>query len=150
MDIPSSHSEPTGRSAMPRISYIWSKELQTAADQLPSNIGRSSVVHDLVEAFNLLNHDGNVTHTISRRVNGSEEGDIVHNMDHREDQTENTQNALNSGTPASLGVGARVVAPDPSLGSPEMLKRYHDHKYVGPFASLSWRLIRGIGCGVMQ
>jgi len=150
MDIPSSHSEPNGRSAMPRISYIWSKELQTAADQLPSNIGRSSVVHDLVGAFDLLNHDDNVKHTISQRVNVSEDGDEVHDINRREDQMENTQNALNSGTPAFLGAGARVVAPDPSLGSPEMLKRYHDHKYVGPFASLSWRLIRGVGCGVMQ
>jgi hypothetical protein len=36
-----------------RVSYIWSRQLQDACDQLPSNIGRSSMVHDLHRAFGL-------------------------------------------------------------------------------------------------
>ncbi|KAK8864566.1 hypothetical protein IAR55_001816 [Kwoniella newhampshirensis] len=39
-----------------RVAYIWSKELQDVADDLPSNVGRSSMVHGLVESLGLLNH----------------------------------------------------------------------------------------------
>ncbi|ORY32851.1 histone deacetylase 8 [Naematelia encephala] len=39
---------------MPRVQYVWSTALQAAADQLPANIGRSSIVHDLVFALDLV------------------------------------------------------------------------------------------------
>ncbi|WWC89170.1 uncharacterized protein L201_004088 [Kwoniella dendrophila CBS 6074] len=38
----------------PRVSYIWSQELQDVSDDLPSNIGRSSMVHGLIKALELL------------------------------------------------------------------------------------------------
>ena len=39
------------------ISYIWSEPLQRVSDQLPSNLGRSSLVHDLHRAIGLLDDE---------------------------------------------------------------------------------------------
>lgn len=39
---------------MTRVAYIWSAELQACADQLPANLGRSSLVHGLVHALGLV------------------------------------------------------------------------------------------------
>lgn len=39
------------------VSYIWSEELQRISDQLPSNLGRSSLVHDLHRALGLLDDE---------------------------------------------------------------------------------------------
>jgi hypothetical protein len=36
------------------VKYVWSKLLQDVCDQLPANLGRSSMVHDLIRAFGLL------------------------------------------------------------------------------------------------
>ena len=36
------------------VAYIHSSALIQAADDLPSNLGRASLVHDLIEALNLL------------------------------------------------------------------------------------------------
>lgn len=33
--------------------YIWSSHLQTVSDQLPANLGRSSLIHDLHRATGL-------------------------------------------------------------------------------------------------
>ncbi|WWC62139.1 uncharacterized protein I303_104730 [Kwoniella dejecticola CBS 10117] len=41
----------------PRVSYIWSQELQDVSDDLPSNIGRSSMVHGLIRALDLLERE---------------------------------------------------------------------------------------------
>ncbi|TXT08966.1 hypothetical protein VHUM_02440 [Vanrija humicola] len=38
--------------------YIWSPELQAAADALPANVGRSSAVHSLIRALGLLSDGG--------------------------------------------------------------------------------------------
>lgn len=40
-----------------KVAYIWSPTLQHAADQLPSNIDRSSMVHSLVHALDLWGED---------------------------------------------------------------------------------------------
>ncbi|WWC94618.1 hypothetical protein V866_001465 [Kwoniella sp. B9012] len=40
-----------------RVAYIWSQELQDVSDDLPSNIGRSSMVHGLIKALDLLDDD---------------------------------------------------------------------------------------------
>ena len=39
---------------MPRVAYIHSPQLQAVADHLPANLGRSSIVHSLVRALDLL------------------------------------------------------------------------------------------------
>ncbi|KAM0748508.1 Arginase/deacetylase [Meredithblackwellia eburnea MCA 4105] len=40
------------------VVYIHSKSLITAADQLPANVGRASLVHNLIHALGLLQEDG--------------------------------------------------------------------------------------------
>lgn len=67
------------------VAYVWSQEQQSIADQLPANVGRSSVVHSLVRSLGLLEECN----------------------------------------------GARVIAPDPTLGTRERLLRYHTPAYVG-------------------
>lgn len=37
-----------------RVAYVVSLELLKAADTLPSNLGRASLVHDLIASFNLI------------------------------------------------------------------------------------------------
>jgi hypothetical protein len=45
----------SGKGSVPRkVAYIWSPTLQHVADQLPANIGRSSMVHALIVALDLL------------------------------------------------------------------------------------------------
>ena len=39
------------------VSYIWSAELQQLSDRLPSNLGRSSLIHGLHRATGLLYND---------------------------------------------------------------------------------------------
>ncbi|WWC70151.1 uncharacterized protein I206_104098 [Kwoniella pini CBS 10737] len=83
-----------------RVSYIWSQELQDVSDDLPSNIGRSSLVHGLIRALDLLEE-------IS--------------MD--EETTEASAN------PSKLKK-AMIVPPDESLGTEECMLKYHDKDYV--------------------
>lgn len=40
-----------------RVAYIWSRELQNACNELPCNIGRSSIVHELHRAYGLFDDD---------------------------------------------------------------------------------------------
>ena len=42
-----------------RVVYVSSEASRAAADLLPSNIGRSSLVHSLIDAFDLLQTDPN-------------------------------------------------------------------------------------------
>ena len=53
-EIPTS---PTLRPPSRRVSYVSSPSLTSLASQLPSNIGRSRLVHDLVRALGLLRDD---------------------------------------------------------------------------------------------
>ena len=108
---------------MSRVSYIWSEELQAVSDQLPSNIGRSSVVHDLIDAFGLLHHgkDSNNDGPEPGADSGAEHG-----------QDGQTGIARASETSPETDGRAQVVPPDLELGTETMLKRYHDITYVGP------------------
>jgi acetoin utilization deacetylase AcuC-like enzyme len=42
---------------MKRVAYVSSANLREAADQLPSNIGRSSLVHSLIDSLDLISED---------------------------------------------------------------------------------------------
>ena len=50
-------SQPPKRLKMPRVAYINSEALLSAADTLPSNIGRASLVHSLISSYKLLESD---------------------------------------------------------------------------------------------
>lgn len=39
------------------VSYVWSEDLQRVCDQLPSNLGRSSLLHDLHRTIGLLDDE---------------------------------------------------------------------------------------------
>lgn len=108
---------------MSRVSYIWSEELQAVSDQLPSNIGRSSVVHDLIDAFGLLHHARASNH------DGSESRVVQEAKDGQDGQTDI---ARASETSLETDCRAKVVSPDLDLGTATMMKRYHDVAYVGP------------------
>lgn len=98
-----------------RVAYLWSEDMQAAADQLPSNLGRSSVVHDLIRDLDLLDNGG-VPRDLER---DGRQGDA----------------GRRSGGVGARGdlLRARVVRPDIQLGNEDNMKRYHDPKYVGPF-----------------
>ncbi|WRT66529.1 uncharacterized protein IL334_003488 [Kwoniella shivajii] len=89
-----------GSESAPRVSYIWSQELQDVSDDLPSNIGRSSMVHGLIRALDLLDIE-------ATSVDGN-------------DDLENGECSRK----------ATVVAPDESLGMEDCLLKYHDKAYV--------------------
>jgi hypothetical protein len=93
----------------PRVVYIWSQAMQDAADALPANIGRSSMVHDLIHSLDLLEPAPVATETDPRTPEGAESQGM--------EQT------------------ARVMAPEMELGTAEALRRYHDTKYVGELFS---------------
>lgn len=101
-----------------RVSYIWSEELQHVADQLPSNIGRSTIVHDLAKSLDLLHFDKGLTPNANKDESN---GDF------------SSRSNVEEGVRSSI---ARVVEPDlDTFGTREQLERYHDKKYVGPSAS---------------
>jgi hypothetical protein len=93
-------------SSAPRVAYIWSNELQVAADALPANLGRSTMVHNLIRSLDLLD-------------DGSQPA-----------EKDLTECEASSGTTAIVRK-ALVVPPDRELGSYRALQRYHDTKYVG-------------------
>lgn len=37
-----------------RVAYVWSQQLEDVSSELPSNVGRSRQIHDLVRALHLL------------------------------------------------------------------------------------------------
>lgn len=87
-----------------RVCYIWSEELQQVSDQLPANLGRSSRVHSLIRALDLIIDDRPYENITPQA--GSQ--------------------------PTGPSRKAFVVEPDDSLATEEWLKRYHDDAYVGP------------------
>jgi hypothetical protein len=107
-----------------RVAYVWSEELQRTADLLPANIGRSSRVHGLVKAFDLLSEDEGVDERDDLPV---DENQLVESQ-----AAASAASLLASGTPPpkALKGKARVVRPDLSLGNATSLKRYHDAAYV--------------------
>lgn len=106
-----------------RVAYIWSEELQTAADQLPSNLGRSSVAHNLITTLDLLQVDGQDRGSTHDNIQGDQAGKVA-----------------DDGLADDLR-RAKIVHPDARLGNEEYLKRYHDAKYVGSLAQFS---VRGV------
>jgi histone deacetylase 1/2 len=121
---------------MPRVSYIWSRELQEAADQLPSNIGRSSVVHDLIDSFGLLRHMREQKDNGKRSESASHASSLTVNYFELQSEQKEVVTTLGSNTASTTR--ARVVSPNMELGSVEMMKRYHDPKYVGSFSLWSY------------
>ncbi|WVQ82090.1 hypothetical protein IAT38_004218 [Cryptococcus sp. DSM 104549] len=69
---------PTTRGAsqsQQRVAYIWSPELQHVSDDLPSNVGRSSMVHGLIQSLKLLDFTEYLAEEeASAEASGSEEG----------------------------------------------------------------------------
>jgi len=51
-----------------RVTYIYSRDLTRVADQLPSNLGRASLVHNFISSYDLLDND-----TTEGTVNGGEQ-----------------------------------------------------------------------------
>jgi hypothetical protein len=104
-----SHVEDTSPAAAaltPRVCYISSEEARSCADLLPSNRGRSSVVHSLIEALDLLDDED---------LEDSD-GD---QSDHLSESESTSRSALNR---------ARAVAP--VLATRNDLCRFHDKAYV--------------------
>ncbi|SGY93162.1 BQ5605_C037g11575 [Microbotryum silenes-dioicae] len=88
-----------------RVAYIHSQQLIDAADALPSNPGRASLVHHLVDALDLLDHD---PHT----------GDTAHE-----------QAELEDGQPARSRLARAEVMP-PICTTRDMLAKFHDLEYI--------------------
>ena len=99
-----------------QVAYIWSQELQDVADCLPANAGRSSLVHGLIYALELLDtsHD-----PVSADFEGRSASPTL--SDHV-----NTANGAHH-----AGSRALVVPPNPALAIKASLLRYHDAAYVG-------------------
>ena len=108
------------------VSYIWSQQLEDVANDLPSNIGRSSVVHSLVRELGLLDDiDSQVV-----ELPGSD-GCVKESDERREVSTaSHTPDLLESATSCRR---ARVVKPDMTLGTRDRLLRYHSGSYVGSY-----------------
>jgi histone deacetylase 1/2 len=108
----------------PLVAYIWSQTLQEAADQLPYNLGRSTLGHDLIRSLDLL--DG---------TSGSSPTDEHGEGDSDRHEDEETALHLRSRSiekgKGNLRSRARVIEPDMSLGTAQSLRRYHDSDYVG-------------------
>ncbi|RSH88876.1 hypothetical protein EHS25_002538 [Saitozyma podzolica] len=107
----------------PLVAYIWSQTLQEAADQLPYNLDRSTLVHDLIRSLDLL--DG---------TSGSSPTDEHGEGDSDRHEDEETALHLRSRSiekgKGNLRSRARVIEPDMSLGTAQSLRRYHDSDYV--------------------
>ncbi|GMK55280.1 hypothetical protein CspeluHIS016_0203360 [Cutaneotrichosporon spelunceum] len=127
---------------MTSVAYIWSAALQRAADELPANVGRSSLVHGLIRALGLLENPPDDPDMVKerawdrggadgdgRRMNGAErDGD--QGEDNGEDDGED-DDGDNTEEPTHRPIrGIRVVPPDLSLGTPTELRRYHDPHYL--------------------
>jgi len=110
-----------------RVSYIWSQDAQDVADCLPANIGRSSVVHGLIQAFELLEQT-------SSKLNGSSETA-------KTATSRPKPNGTSLDPPYSSSTAERpratIIAPALSSGIGDILRRYHDKEYVGKSACSS-------------
>ena len=141
-------------SGPPRVAYIWSQELQDVSDQLPANIGRSSMVHGLIRALNYLeegnndDHDGHDGHDVYQTKDTTNETNDANgqpiDVDVELEETEMTSSNEQEiewmnriKTDDNVYRRARVVQPDLLLGTTESLRRYHDARYVGKDSILS-------------
>ncbi|ORX35728.1 hypothetical protein BD324DRAFT_73851 [Kockovaella imperatae] len=116
---------------MSRTAYIWSTELQTVADQLPANVGRSSMVHGLIHALDLLedrHHDGARSGAQQNAEQIDADAEVEQDEDEYEDQ-EREEKPIAAPIP-SLSGRATIVSPYERFASETELKRYHDAAYV--------------------
>ncbi|WVR06889.1 hypothetical protein IAU60_003925 [Kwoniella sp. DSM 27419] len=138
-----------------RIAYIWSEELQEVADDLPSNVGRSSVVHGLIRALDLVEECDEIS--ISRKAAGRQPGDSINHedgptpspdervkADEQDGQaSEKVIRELDGASPTQAATvthrtrstdkdlkRASIVQPDGNLGTRDCILRYHDRGYV--------------------
>ncbi|WVQ99541.1 hypothetical protein IAU59_006677 [Kwoniella sp. CBS 9459] len=120
----------------PRIAYIWSKELQDVCDDLPSNVGRSKMVHGLIRSLDLVKeNDGSLYNdeTESESQEGVIDGEDEEPM---ESGPANNSNGMKTtpipqlSTNGGASSKAKLVPPDEGLGTKECLLRYHDRTYV--------------------
>lgn len=135
----------TNRSKI-RVSYLWSPSLQRLSDDLPSNVGRSSTVHDLIKSLGLLDFEelkGRLSEKGKKEDGDGESDDDDDNEGSRDEiKNENKQEAdgepqrRTPDIPTGLSTQAQgdkaiVVLPDPDLGTKTCLLRYHDRSYIG-------------------
>ncbi|BEJ16308.1 hypothetical protein CspHIS471_0509130 [Cutaneotrichosporon sp. HIS471] len=137
---------------MASVAYIWSAELQRAADQLPANVGRSSLVHGLVRALGLLDNPSDHSDTVRQGVEGQgADGGGEHNAEASRDpevawlssesgpgegMEGGDVEAEDDEEPTDPPIhGIRVVPPDLSFATPIELRRYHDQRYLGKLPS---------------
>ncbi|WVF71325.1 hypothetical protein IAT40_006128 [Kwoniella sp. CBS 6097] len=132
-----------------RIAYVWSQELQDVCDDLPSNVGRSSMVHGLVRSLDLVEDGDGYLFEDERESQGQQDENELEGKGHpnQEGEGERARHQEENGhqangekttpTPASKagtnGDASRkaiIVSPDEGLGTKECLLRYHDRAYV--------------------
>lgn len=152
---------------MPSAAYLWSPQLQRAADGLPANTGRSSLVHGLIRALGLLENEeglekrreenmgmmareGHVEEGDGVGTNGGEDSnhdkgraDEAGNADQsavspRDLQAEDEQDEQDEDEARARPIrGIRVVPPDPSFATQAEIRRYHEARYVGEASYIS-------------
>lgn len=110
----------------PTVAYIWSKTLQEAADQLPYNLGRSTLVHDLIRSLDLLDVTSGCPSS-----NTDERGEEDFDRNEDEEAAMHLRSRSIEKGKGRMRSRARVVEPDMSLGTAQSLRRYHDSDYVG-------------------
>ncbi|OXC68348.1 hypothetical protein AYX13_03051 [Cryptococcus neoformans] len=129
-----------------RVSYLWSPSLQRLSDDLPSNVGRSSMVHDLIKSLNLLDFEELKERFSKNDKAEDEDGKSEDDDDNEADRigVKNVGDKQGAGgehqgrTPDSPTESptqakhnkATVVFPEPSLGTKACLLRYHDRSYI--------------------
>jgi hypothetical protein len=126
------------------VAYIWSPQLQSAADALPANLGRSSRVHALIRALGLVRTEDNgqdEDEDEEKSNNRNEDADVdkVNSgnggaTDQNEEQPKlcpNNAMAIAGHASPTQWAPARLVPPDLALATEAELKKYHDARYVG-------------------
>lgn len=121
------------------VCYIVSPELLRCSDALPSNIGRSSLVHSLVYHLGLLdlrdrseNSDADGASASGSRSSGADSPEPSSQAELFE-RLRGSIDDMADATPTSLPIfnlvrRARVVQPEPA--TPQQLKAYHAEAYV--------------------
>ena len=61
-----------------RVAYVSSKALLVAADRLPSNLGRASLVHQLINSFNLISLTPNEDAEEDQAEQSSHNNHLIH------------------------------------------------------------------------
>nr|XP_031863426.1 uncharacterized protein CI109_001302 [Kwoniella shandongensis]KAA5530498.1 hypothetical protein CI109_001302 [Kwoniella shandongensis] len=158
---PTNNTSSSSSSSSSRVAYIWSQDLQDVADDLPSNVGRSSMAHGLIDSLGLLDHtqepedggsdeedDDDVDGAVEESAGGGdgEDGATTKSkkQDQSSDQIDQTELRNTIDDSPSLLRTAKVIAPDLSLGTKTCLLRYHDKAYVGVLSrppSAFWEIV---------